>query len=319
MVLMPARLLFPAALAGALVLAPLAAKAEIVDGVAAVVNGDVITISELEERVGPQLPPPGSDGDLRKRRDLLLKRAVEDAVADKLLEKEAESQGLMPTAAEIDNAVDDVKRANGIDDQTLETALKQQGLSKDHYREMLKLQLTRMKVVEYKVKSRVTVSEDDVKARYGKMSGEAKGTEEVHARDMYLPKGDDAAGVKAKLVAARKRVEGGVPFAKVAEEVGGPLSSNGGDLGWLGRGAMLPELEKVAFTLKNGEMSEIVDAAGGYHLVLVEDRRLSGAAKPLAEARDELRQQILSEKLQKATEEYIAELRRSADVELKLQ
>ncbi len=304
-------------LASALAL-PRGARAEIVDGIAVVVNGDVITLSELAERVGPLLPPADATGEAKERRHRLLEQAAEDAIAEKLLAHEAKSEGLVPTEAEIDNAVNDVKSANHIDDETLKKALAQQGLTPHRYREMLKAQLTRMKVVQYKVKNQVSVSEDEVKARYEKMAATMPAKREIHARDIYLPGGSDPAATKAKLAAARARVVAGTPFAQVARELGGPLGPSGGDLGWFSQGMMLPALERVAFALQPGQVSQVFEAGGGFHLVYLEGQRESGGAKPLAEARAEIRSQLLQEKLEKATTEYVAQLRRDADVELHL-
>ena len=301
----------------ALCLAAAVARAEIIDAIAAVVNGEIITLSELRERIGPGFPA-GPSAEATKRREQLLRRAADDAIADKLLEKEAETQGILPTEADLDNAIEDVKRSNSIDDATLDQALMQQGMSRKKYRDMLRVQLTRMKVVEFKVKPRVTVAEDDIKLRYAKMTGDVKSRTEAHARDIYLPSGGDAAGTRAKVEAAKARILKGESFEAVARDVGGPLASAGGDLGWITPGTMLPEIEKAAFALKKGQLSEVFEGGGGYHLVTVEETRTSGGAKPLTEAREELRQQILSERLQKATEEYLNELRKTADVELRL-
>jgi peptidyl-prolyl cis-trans isomerase SurA len=301
----------------ALALAP-PARAELVDAVAAVVNGEIITLGELEGRAGAQLPPASATGELGRRRATLLRRLADDAIADKLIEKEAEAQGALPTNAELDAAVEEIKRTNGIDDATLEKALAQQGMSRRQYREMLRAQLTRMKVVEFKVKGRVSVTEDDVKARYAKMAGDLKSTREVRASDLYVPPSGDAKADRERLEKARARVAAGEPFAQVAKELGGPLAASGGDLGWFAPGTMLPALEKVAFALKKGELSPVFEAGGGLHVVRVEDERSTGGARPLAEAREEIRQQLTAEKLQKATDEYLGELRKSADVEVRL-
>lgn len=317
--IMPTADRLPLLLALTVAFASSLAGAAIVDGVAVVVNGDVITLSELEDRVGTQLPPGDAEGDLLRRRKTLLKRAAEDAVAEKLVEKEAEAEGLVPTKAEIENAIDDVKRANKIDDATLETALKQQGLSMESYRKMLLQQLTRMKVVEMRVKSRISVSEDDVKARYAKMTGDVKTVDEIKLRDIFLPRGDDALAAREKAEAARARAVAGEDFTKVAEETGGPLAVTGGDLGWVRPGMVLPEIEKSAFALETGEISPVLDTSVGFHVLKVEDRRSFGGARPLSEAREEIRQQLLAERLEKATGEYLSELKRSADVEYRLQ
>lgn len=312
------RMIRIAALACALCAPPALARAEIVDGVAVVVNGDVITLSEVEDRVGRGLPPAGENPDLERRRKALLKQAADQLVSEKLLAKEAEEQGVAPTESEIDNAIEEVKRTNGIDDATLAKALQAQGLTLKRYREMLAMQLTRMKVVELKVKSRVSVSEDDVKARYAKMTGDLKATEEIRLRDIIVPKGADAAAAKAKAEEARARVVKGEPFAKVAEESGGPLAGAGGDFGWVKPGTMLPEIEAAAFKLKTGEVSEVLDVGDNFHVLTVEDRRTTSSARPLSEARQEIQQQIVAERMEKATEDYLGDLRRNADIEYRL-
>ncbi|MFM2152532.1 MAG: hypothetical protein RL199_967 [Pseudomonadota bacterium] len=307
-----------ARIAIALSLSASVASAEIVDGVAVVVNGDIVTLGELEESVGPGLPPPGGAGEAARQRLGLLRRAAEDAVSRKLLEKEAEAQGALPTATEVDEAIENVKRSNNLDTATLEKALAQQGLTPESYREMLKGQLTRMKLVEAKVKPRVTVSEDDVRARYARMTEGVVAKKEWHVRDLYLPVEGDGAAERASLEASRRDLVGGKPLADVARKVGGPLAATGGDLGWVTEGTMLPEVEQVALALKQGEPSPVFEAGDGLHLVVVEGTRTTGGARPLSESREEVRQQILAERLEKATEDYLATLRKTADVDVRL-
>ncbi len=299
-----------------LVFAAVPADATIVDGIAAVVNGQVITLSDLAERVGPKLPPADATGDEKTLRHELLQSALDDAIDEKLLDHEAKAEGFVPTEAEIDSAVEDVQNANHIDQATLVKALAQQGLSMARYRQMLKAQLERMKLISEKIKNTVTVSDDEVKARYEKLAAAMPAKKEVHARDIYLPAGKDPAATKKALEAARARIEAGTPFPEVAKGMGGPLAASGGDLGWFSKGMMLPALEKVAFSLEPGEVSQVFQAGGGYHLLKVEGVRSKGGAQPLSEARAQIRQQILQEKLEKATNAYLASLRQNADIQI---
>lgn len=293
-----------------------AARAEVVDRIAAVVNGEIILLSEVEEVAGPGLPPPGTDA---ARRQALLSRAVEELVADKLVTEVAREQGLEPAPAEIDAAIENVKRENRIDDKALTAALAQQGLTMEAYREMLGKQLTRMKVAEVKVRPRVKVSEDDVRRRYQEMTRGLASVEERRVRDVFVPADGDPAAARARVEDARRRVLAGEPFEKVARETGGPLADSGGDLGWVGRGAILPALETPAFALKKGEVSEVFEVENGFHLLYVEDVRSRGAARSLPEAREDIRAQLTGERMAKATEDWLAELRRTADVDIRLQ
>jgi len=70
--------------------------------------------------------------------------------------------------------------------------------------------------------------------------------------------------------------------------------------------------------LATGVVSPVVESAAGFHVLRVDERRLTGGPRPLSEAREELRAQLLNERMSRATEDYVAELRRAADVELRL-
>jgi len=285
--------------------------AEIVDGIAVIVNGDIITLSELEERLGSQLPS-GIDADTKAK---YLRRAAEDAATDKLMAKECAEQGITPTDAEVANTIDDVRRENGnIDMATLEKALGAQGLTMARYRQEVGNQLCKMKIIESKVKPRVNVSEDDIRAQYAKSAGNVKPTEEAHIRDIFVSAEEGSESARAKVVAAQKRIAAGEEFEKVARETGGPLADSGGDLGWMKEGDLAPEL-KGAYALPKGSVSPIIETKEGFHLLKVEDRRQATSGPTYSQAHDTIKQQLVQQKLEKAAIEYINDLRRNADIE----
>ena len=126
---------------------------------------------------------------------------------------------------------------------------------------------------------------------------------------------------RAKADAALRRIREGESFAKVARDVSdGPTAKEGGDLGYFRRGQMLAELEQAAFALQPGEISSLIRVTGnhgGFHLVTVEDRRQI-AARPLAEVQEEIRNRIAGESVMKEREHYLAQLRKTAQVDEKL-
>lgn len=301
-----------------LFLAASTATAEIVDRIAAVVNGRIILLSEVEEAAGPGLPPSHETGPAAKRRQALLERAVDELVSEELVAEVAKEQGLEPAPAEIDGAIENVMRENRIDKKGLEAALAQQGMTMETYREMLAKQLTRMKVAEVKVRPRVNVTEDDVRRRYNEMTRDLGSVEQRHVRDIFLPADGEPEAARARAEEARARALAGESFEQVARDAGGPLSADGGDLGWVGKDAILPDLEETAFSLKKGEVSRVIEAAGGFHVLYVEDVRTIGSARSLSEAREEIRSQLFAERMAKATEEWLGEIRRTADVQVRI-
>ncbi len=313
-----------ARLAGCLFLAavacPFAARAEVVDGVAAVIGGsEIVTLSEVEERAGRGLPPADAKGDMRARREKMMKGAAEDLVSEHLLMKECADQGLQPTAPEVDNAIEDVQRANNVDRPTLLRALKEQGLSLDEYRDKLSKQLCQMKVVELRVKNRITITEDDIRNEYAKRTAGVKPIDEVHVLDIFVSSEGGADKARATIAAAQKRVEAGENFSKVAKETEGPLQSAAGDLGWLKPGDLSPQLAKVVPLLNPGAVSPVVETPEGFHLVKLADRRQRSGARTYAEMHDEIKRDLTSGKMESATEDYLVELRRNADVEYRFQ
>jgi peptidyl-prolyl cis-trans isomerase SurA len=293
-----------------LCLRPTSARAEIVDGIAVVVNGDIITRAEVTERIhGAETPiPPGT-----------IKRAAEEAATEHLVDRECAEQGFTATPAEIENSIEDVRRENGnIDMKTLERAMQAQGLTLERYRQEVGHQLCRMKVIDAKVKPRVNVGEDDIKAAFTHIVGKEKPIEEAFVRDIYVPSDEGTESARQKVVAAQKRLASGEDFIKVATETGGPFAAEGGKLGWMKETEIAPEL-KVAFALPNGFVSPIIETSTGFHLLKVFARRQSSTMGSYAELHDKIKQQLQGEKLEKAASEYLAELRRTADIEYHLE
>jgi parvulin-like peptidyl-prolyl isomerase len=148
----------------------------------------------------------------------------------------------------------------------------------------------------------------------------------VRARDIFIAAPDGTteqrqAAARAKADAALRRIRSGESFAKVARDVSdGPTAKEGGDLGYFRRGQMLQALEQAAFSLKPGEVSGLIRVTGehgGFHLVMVEDRRQI-AARPLSEVQEEIRNRLTSESVMKEREHYLTQLRKTAQVDEKL-
>ena len=306
-----------------LALLPVVARAEIKDRIAAVVNGQAITLSEVEERVSPELAraPTGPAGAAQRKE--ILKHALEQLIDEQLVATEASALGIDVSEDELQHLVEQLAKENRMDMQQFRAAVAQQGLSIETIRESLKRQQLTMRLLQYKVKPR-RVSDEEVQAAYAAMNRNAE--YEVRARDIFISAPDGAtpaqqAAARAKADAALRRIREGESFAKVARDVSdGPTAREGGDLGYFRRGQMLPVLEQAAFALKPGEVSGLIRVTGdrgGYHLVTVEDRRQL-PTRPLAEVQEEIRNRLTAESVMKEREHYLSQLRKTAQVDEKL-
>src|SRR5262245_759095 len=117
------------------------AGAELVDRVAAVVNRDIIALSEVHQRASPELARLAGERDPRQRseaRNQSLKQALDQLIAEKLVEAEVKELGLTSTASEVEEAMSDVQKQNGISDPAqFEQLLSREGYTLKSYKEFL--------------------------------------------------------------------------------------------------------------------------------------------------------------------------------------
>jgi peptidyl-prolyl cis-trans isomerase SurA len=298
-------------------LAALPAAARTLDRIAVIVDDQVITSSEVDERAG-LLHQQGAKGDTRKM-------AAESLIDDKLFQKQLKDLNVEITDSELNLAIDDVRKQNGFEtvDQ-LQHAVERQGLSWTDYKQTMRDQLAHMKLINLKVRSKVKISEDEVKRRYAELSAGDKGEREVHASHLLVTVAPDAppaqveAAHQKAIELARRAREPGTDFAALAKEASeGPSKESGGDLGWFRKGEMVPELEKVAFALQPGQISDPVRTRFGWHVVKVEETR-NVQPKALADVEDQLRDRLYREELEKQTDAYLKELRAGPLIEYKV-
>ncbi len=313
-------------LALALLLA-LPARAELVDRIAAVVNKDIIPLSEVEARAAPDLQKLSSEPNAAKRsamRDATLKHALDQLIGERLMEDQLKDLNIDVSDAEVDLAIDDVKKQNNIQGAQFEQLLAQEGYSMTTYRAFMRKHMARMKLINLKVRSKVKVSDDDLKVEYQKVVREQAADPEVHARHILvqvMPNATaaqvEAARQKAQLLAEEAR-KPGVDFAELAKKKSeGPSAADGGDLFWFRHGVMVPEFERTAFALPVGGVSDPVRTKFGWHVIKVDARR-TVAAETFEAMKEKLRESMLRAQLDKLTEQYVQELRAQAMIQEKL-
>ena len=313
----------------ALLLSGAVARAELVDRVAAVVNRDVIALSEVEKRAAPELARMGQqERDPAKRAELrtrIIKGSLDALIGEKLMEEQIQELGLGVTDAELEAAMADVRRQNNATEEgQFERLLASEGFTIAAYKEFLRKQMARMKLVQMRVTPKVKVSEEDLKAAYTQYSKLESGDSEVHARHILVQV--DPSAPAEKVEAARKKAEAlaaearkpGVDFVALAKAKSeGPSAADGGDLGFFKRGVMVPAFERVAFSLNEGEVSEPVRTQFGWHILKVEEKRAVDVV-PFEQVKGELEAKLKMQKTEKYVEQYVQELRQKASVEVKM-
>ncbi len=302
------------------------AQAEIVDRIVAVVNDEIILLSELARNSAPYEERAAQEaGDAIGRalaRKEVRKKVLDQMVADKLVEDQAKDLGIRVEDREIEQEIARLKRENGLDEAEFAKQMRAQGFTEESLRDYLRKSKLRQKVLEVRVQPRVVVSEAEVRAYY---DDNFKNDDEVHVRmiSKRIPQAASGAEVKAvREMIEKLRAEvttGGKDFVAVAKrESEGPNPAAGGDLGWFRRGEVAPEIEQAAFGLQQGEVSKPIELGGAFHILQVVERR-AAPAKPFDEVKDKIRAALFNRAGEKEYERWIADLRTRSFVDVRLE
>lgn len=308
----------------ALVLA-VPASAELVDRVVAVVNNEVITLSEVEAKVAPEVQRMQIPlAERAKAREQLQKAALDNLIGEKLLTGQVKELQIEVTSQEIDAGIQDVQQQNGMSAEQFQQELVRAGYSLQGYRDFMRDHMARMKLIQMKVRSQLKISDEDLRAEYAKYARTQAQDVELRARHILVsvsPQASDAEVAKARAKAeeiAKEAQRPGVNFVELAKKRSeGPSAADGGDLGTFRRGVMVPAFERVAFALEEGKVSDPVRTQFGFHVIKVEERIPIGV-RPFEELKEELRARLYQGQMERYTDQYVKELRKSAVVEVKL-
>lgn len=301
------------------------AQAVVVDRVAAVVNDDVITLSEVYELGGEFIEQRAAAevaSDAARREAEL--EVLDSLILRRLISQEILKMGLEVTDVELDRTVDDIARRNQIDRDQLRAEIEKQGLSWSDYREEVRESLRGYKFNEAIIRPRIAVDEAELLDAYKRsIAGEDRPVKaDLGAVFFALPPGADEAAqaaVVAKAEAARARVQGGEEFTAVATELDeGLYGAQGGRMGTYQKGELVDVLDEVAFALEVGEVSAPVVTPQGVFVLTVFQRVMQ---EPVAfeDARDQLFEKVYAGRIEEETDQWYRQARRRAAVLVKLE
>ncbi len=311
-------------LIAALALALPAAGGEVVEMIAARINSEVVTLSELKhsrETLRQELAQRYSGLQLQAELATREKDLLRDLIDNSLLLQKGKEMGLN-VDTEVVKRLDRIRRDMGLANmEDLEKAIAESGVSYEDYKAQIRNNLITQQVIGRDVGSRVQVTQDEVKKFYEEHKKELERPEQVRLREVLVStegkEGEalEAAEKKAKDLLARLRK--GEKFEELAQkESEGASARSGGDIGFFRRGVMAKEIEDMAFKLKKGEISDLIRIKNGFLILKVEDHQAAGIP-PLAEVEPEIQEQIYLRKMQPALRQYLTKLREEAYLEIK--
>ncbi len=297
--------------------------ADVLDRVIAVVNNDVITLSELQDSLAYYLyenKETAKSGDEGALKELLLRRLIDN----RLQLQEAAREQIAADEAEVSEQMAELTKRFNVNTQAeLEQVIKAQGLTLEGVKKRVQDQILVQKVVRRKVALRISVTEQEIERYFLENREKLETGLSYHARHILVPPdppdaeaGWEAARARAEAVWAKVRA--GEDFAELARRYSqDSTAKDGGDLGVLKVGELASDLEGQILRLRPGEASAPFRSKLGFHIFKLEWKEgLSGDA--LAQAKQQIRDILFRQKYAARLEAWLAEIRKRAIIEIRM-
>ena len=320
--------------------------AEILDRIVAIVNGEIVTMRELNQRVdmiaaASSVSDPIEISNIRK--DVL------GGMVDQILVlQEGERKGVQVSDEEVKAAIANIKESNNLSEADFEAELKSKGLTLDIFKKEMRADMTRTRLVRNEIQLGIVISEAEIDAYIQEHGAEIdtdfypSPTEEVvnkegkiRLRNIFigLPGGANAQTVESKKDLIKKillEIKDGLEFSAAASKYSeAPNADTGGDLGWIALEDMDPKIREVVQTLKPGHVSPpMVTPQGIMIFQVAKEEKTAGKPKKTKpkkaevksnvsrEQRDQIRTMLANRMLERRYEEWIQGLRSNALIKI---
>jgi len=306
-------------------LIPGAEGAETVDRIVAIVNNDIITLYELNQSLQPyaeRIKKLGYSSNqehkmLFKVREEILRKLVDEKIKDQQIKR----LHIVVSEQEVDQTIERIKEINYYTDEEFRAGLKAEGLTMDEYRERLKEQLLRSKLVNREIKSKIVITNEDIKTYYDSHSEKYGGETKYHLGNILmkvsgLADAIEKRRVKEEMEAILAKLKDGEPFENlVAAYSESPLASEGGDLGLFALDKLSPTLREAVKDIKAGELTPVLDTEHGYQIFLVQEV-IQTPVKPLETVTPEIERILFDKIVDERFQAWLEELSEQSHIKI---
>ena len=299
-------------------------RAEVVEGVAAIVGDDVILISELN-RSSRRVIQSIEQREGRLPREALLrirKDALESLIDERLIREVATRLNMVAEPEEIDQAIAGIAAEEGVSVEDIYSSATSAGLDRERYRQELGGQITRMRVISGSVRTRVTVTPEEVQALYEERYGKLAAGLRVRMRHILLPWPSPEDEITREEVvkmagALRERALAGEDFARLAKRFSAAPTAARGGLTVIRENEAPEELRGQVFVLAEKEISPVIENEHGVNLFQRLDSFDPSDTK-FEDVKEALKGELIERKTAPEFESWLQELRHERYIEIVL-
>ena len=294
----------------------LPAHAELADGVKAVVNDAVITYSQVEEFTAPAAEAlrrqyPDAPDTFQLKLNDALGDSLEQLVERQLILRSFEVDGYQLPESVVDGLVQDRIRERFGDRVTFIKTLQAQGMTAEQFRKEVREQYIVQALRQKNISSEIVISPYKIENYYLAHTNDFKMEDEIKLRMIVLNKtSPDDTNTVHRAGEILAEIKNGAAFSEMAKIYSeGSQKSQGGDWDWVERSVLRKDLAAVAFSLKPGQVSDVIDTPESVYLMLVEQTRPSHV-KPLGEVQDEIEKNLRTQEQSRLERQWIDGLKK---------
>jgi peptidyl-prolyl cis-trans isomerase SurA len=309
-------------------LMPFPVAGKVLDSVVGVVDGEVITLSDLDEA----MPRYGKanildEGNLLDK-EIKLRQARKEVldmlIEERLLQRVGQRFGVTVEDAEVDRAIEQMQQEANVNEETMLQELAAQGFTMEGYRHYLKAQIRRSRIIETTIRPTVSMAEEKIREYY-----------QNHKNNYFFPEvrvsqiliqvpteeatPKDWEQAKKKVETVLEGLRKGTPFEELASRYSDDTTSapSGGDIGFFKKGEMIPMLEAVVFRMQEGDVSEVIQSSQGFHIFKATEVR-AGSIAPFEEIKSQVTDDYYREEVMRLYTKWLDDLKSRSKVEVKL-
>ena len=293
---------------------------DVLNGIAAVVNDEVITFSQVRELVGAkeQAARQQLKGEelVSKIKEIRL-QAINDLIDRQLILQEFKKNKFQIPDYFINDRVNTIVREEfGGDRQAFVRTIEAQGFTLDRFKELERDKIVVQEMTRSAVKQNVIVPEAKIQEAYKQNIGEFSSDEEMKLRMIAIKKSESSASRRRLTEEIRAKIADGAEFGEMAHMYSDHTTQDQyGDWGWINKKVLNEDLTKAAFALKAGEISRVLDIGDTYYLLFAEAKK-AGTQRPFKEVRDEIEKRLIQQERQKLRQEWLEKLRKKAFIKM---
>jgi len=304
-------------------------RVEVIDGIAAIVNNDVVTLSQVRDLIGARersLREIYRGAELENKLKEMRLSAIKDLIDRQLILQEfrklQEKGAAIPDYVADDRIQAIIRQEFGGDRAAFVRTLQAQGYTLTQFRELEKEKIVIQAMRQQKVDNNFVISPTQIQAYYEKNRQAYATPEQVKLRMIVIREGSSSdipdIGSKKELAEEiRDKVAKGAEFDRMAEMYSEDETTQqvGGDWGWIERNTLNEKLTNVAFSMRPGEVSPVIGIDNTYYIITVEAKR-NATIKPIGDVRNEIEKNLIQQERTKAQERWLDTLRQKAYIKI---